>query len=103
MEIAQIELLNNIAAQGIMPDLTLIPDLPPAVGLARARGRNAAEGIADSEGRFETEELAFHTEIRRGFLALAARHPSRIAVLDGSLSPDAVTREAMWLIRQRMR
>ena len=44
---------NDVAVSGLWPDLTLLFDLPPEVGLKRALTRNVREGKADSEGRFE--------------------------------------------------
>jgi dTMP kinase len=68
---------------GLEPDLTLLIDLDPAVGLARATAR------AGAEMRFEDMGLAFQTAARRGFLALAAAHP-RFVVIDGAADPDTV-------------
>lgn len=68
---------------GVEPDLTLLFDLDPATGLARATAR------AGLEMRFEDMGLAFQQKARDGFLALAARHP-RFRVIDAVGSPDTV-------------
>ena len=68
---------------GVEPDLTLLFDLDPATGLARATAR------AGLEMRFEDMGLAFQQKARDGFLALAARHP-RFRVIDAAGSPDIV-------------
>lgn len=68
---------------GVEPDLTLLFDLDPAVGLARATAR------AGAELRFEGMGLAFQEKARAGFLALARRH-DRFAVIDASADPEAV-------------
>ncbi len=68
---------------GIEPDLTLLFDLDPKVGLSRA---NARAGL---ELRFEDMGLAFQTRARAGFLALAARHP-RFRVIDADGDADTV-------------
>lgn len=60
----------------LSPDLTLLYDLDPREGLARA-GRRDAGG----QGRFEAAELAFHERVREGFLAIARREPQRVALV----------------------
>ncbi|WP_431299173.1 dTMP kinase [Tabrizicola sp. BL-A-41-H6] len=68
---------------GVEPDLTLLFDLDPATGLARATAR------AGTELRFEDMGLAFQTKARHGFLALAAQH-TRFRVIDADADPDTV-------------
>ena len=65
------------------PDLTLIFDLPPQAGLARAHARGG-------ELRFESKGLAFHERLRDGFLAIARAEPERCALIDATGSMDAV-------------
>jgi dTMP kinase len=77
---------------GLEPDLTLLFDLDPAAGLARA---NARKG---TEMRFEDMGLAFQTRAREGFLALAARHP-RFRVIDAAGSPETVAARVLAAIR----
>lgn len=66
------------------PDLTLILDLPPSVGLQRARGRGALD-------RFEQEDLSFFERIRSCFLEEAQKAPQRISVIDASVALGEVT------------
>jgi dTMP kinase len=66
------------------PDLTLLLDLPPAVGLARAARQLAQGGRPAAESRFEAEALAFHQRVREGYLAQASREPERIRVIDAA-------------------
>jgi dTMP kinase len=68
---------------GVEPDLTLLFDLDPALGLSRANAR------AGTELRFEDMGLAFQEKARAGFLALAARH-GRFRVIDAAGDPDTV-------------
>jgi dTMP kinase len=82
--------LNEGAVDGIWPDLTLLCDLPPEVGLVRARSRNEEQGASESEGRFEAEELAFHHRVRDGYLKLAGLFPERIKIVDATGDEDAV-------------
>ncbi|MDR1815256.1 MAG: dTMP kinase [Clostridiales Family XIII bacterium] len=78
--------VNHHATAGIVPDLTVLLDIDPAVGLARARGETALD-------RIEAEGLAWHERVRAGFLALAEKHPERYFVVDASGTPEAVHAE----------
>ena len=73
---------------GIEPDVTLLFDLDPSVGLSRAHAR------AGSELRFEDMGLAFQAKARAGFLALAARH-TRFRVIDADGDADTVARRVL--------
>nr|MCU0904897.1 dTMP kinase [Tabrizicola sp.] len=68
---------------GVEPDLTLLFDLDPAIGLSRAHAR------AGTELRFEDMGLTFQTKARAGFLALADRHP-RFRVIDADGEADSI-------------
>jgi dTMP kinase len=72
------------------PDKTILLDLTPEIGLARARTRNQAVGSAGDEGRFEAEDISFHRDVREAYLALARSAPDRICVVDASGTPDEV-------------
>ena len=69
------------------PDLTLVLDLPPAVGLARAEAR------AGARDRFEAESAAFHERLSQAFRALAASDPGRCRLIDAGRTQDAVEAE----------
>jgi dTMP kinase len=71
------------------PDLTLVFDLDPAAGLARAAGR------AGAETRFEAKGLAFHQRLRAAFLAIAAAEPGRCVVFDTGEDVEVVE-AAVW-------
>lgn len=88
-------LLRAIAAGSLRPDLTLILDLPPRVGLERARGREALDG-------FEAAELHVHEARRRAFLAIAEREPERCVVVDGTLAQDTLAQRIWTLVRERL-
>lgn len=89
MDLALLASLNAAATGGLTPDLTLILDLEPEIGLARANKRNAEQNLTVEEGRFEAEALSFHQKIRRGFLELA-KTDSRYFVADAEKDADAV-------------
>jgi dTMP kinase len=69
--------LSHWATEGLRPDLTVLLDLPPETGLARARGRAAAD-------RLESESLDFHLRVRATFRTLADGDPRRYLVLDAT-------------------
>jgi dTMP kinase len=74
----------------IEPDKTILLDLEPEKGLARARSRNAADPSAAAEGRFEAEALEFHRRVREAYLELAGRWPNRIQIVPASGTPGEV-------------
>jgi dTMP kinase len=78
-----VRMLSRWATGGLQPDLTVLLDLPPEVGLARARGRAAAD-------RMESESLDFHQRVRQTFLALAEAEPDRYLVVDARRSPEEI-------------
>ncbi len=88
---AFVDRLERIAVGDVRPDLTLMLDLDPEQGLARA-ARRAGAGEAD---RFEREGLEFHGTLRRAFLAIAEAEPQRCVVVDASADEETVA-EAVW-------
>ncbi|MCV2491747.1 dTMP kinase [Geodermatophilus sp. YIM 151500] len=91
MPLEEVRTLSRWATEGLRPDLTVLLDLPPEVGLARARGRAAAD-------RMESESLDFHQRVRRTFRALAETDPDRYLVVDARQTPDEIAAE----IRRRV-
>lgn len=92
--------LNALATSGIMPDVTLLLDLPVAAGLHRAHARNEALALHD-EGRFEAEHLDFHCRVRQSYLDLAAT-TSRFAVIDAAGTETAVAAQIDRIVDQRL-
>ena len=78
---------------GIAPALTLLLDVPVAVGLQRARGRGAAD-------RIEGERDDFFERVREGYLARAAAEPARFRVVDATQSPQTVAADAVAHMRR---
>ncbi len=78
---ATVRLLSEWATGGLRPGLTVLLDLDPALGLARA----ATTG--DRPDRIEQESLTFHERVRAGFLELARAEPQRYLVLDATEEP----------------
>ena len=100
LDVEELYELNNRAVRNLWPDITFLLDLPPEAGLRRALKRNDELGVAETEGRFEAENLAFHARIRNGFLAWAQRHAHRFVILDASKEPEEVWRQALSRLEQ---
>jgi dTMP kinase len=83
--------MEKVALGGVAPDLTFILDVPPDLGMDRARKRRGEEA-AD---RFEAEDLAFHRGLREKFLEIAAAEPRRCRVVDATQPPEIVA-DAIW-------
>lgn len=82
--------INEMATGGLVPDLTLLMDLPVGLGLERAGLRNQRQGTVLSEGRFDAESMDFHERVRQGYLAIAAEEPQRIARINAEQRPEDV-------------
>ncbi|MSN26216.1 MAG: dTMP kinase [Geobacter sp.] len=80
---AVIDTLNKHACSGISPDLTILIDCDPQVGLARAR-RRIELSSGPREERFELETVAFHQRVRSGYNNLAKTEPQRFVIIDGA-------------------
>lgn len=85
-----------LATGGLRPDITILLDLAPAVGLARAARRNAATDT------FETAHLDFHAEVRARFLALARAEPQRFAIIDAGRDSGEVATAIRLCVEARL-
>lgn len=96
--------IERVAIAGMMPDLTIILDLDPTIGLQRASARREKGEVAD---RFEKEALDIHTARRNAYLTIAKREPERCIVVDAShsadLVEDAITDAVFTLLAKRTR
>lgn len=87
--------LEDHVLGGTVPDLTLILDLPPDIGLQRAEVRGGA-------ARFESKGLSFHERLRAGYLEIARREPERCVVIEANAEIDAVTAAISDAVDQRL-
>ena len=87
--------LLQLATGGIEPDVTIILDIDPRLGLARAAHRQ------DSENRFEREAIEFHQRLRDEFLAIAAAEPNRCTLIDASLAIDTIADQIRTVVKKR--
>ncbi|MEE9284454.1 MAG: dTMP kinase [Dehalococcoidia bacterium] len=103
LNLDHIRACNHIATGGLTPDLTLVLDVPPEIGLARAdtgtAGIESQEKARDSIGQ---ESLAFHRRVREGFATLSLKEPNRMITLDATLPQAAVTQAAWEHTRNRL-
>jgi dTMP kinase len=100
LELDRLRQINEIATDGLRPDLTVVLDVAESFGLERARARNAAADL-HHESRFEGEDLRFHRRVREGYLALAEADPDRYAVIDAAGSIDEVFARMIDALRAR--
>ena len=83
LDVDDLRAIQRFATDGLVPDLTILLDLPVEIGLAR---KASAE-----ENRFEVGfDVDFHERVRAGYLALAAAEPDRFVVVDAARDEDAV-------------
>jgi dTMP kinase len=96
---ALIASLERVTVGDVRPDLTLMLDLAPERGLARAAARRGEEEAPD---RFEREGIAFHRTLRQAFLAIARAEPGRCVVIDAD-RPSPEVAQAIWAcVRERL-
>jgi len=89
-DLKQIRILQAIVVGDLIPDLTILLDLPVDQGLKRAWKRIEGRKESHREDRFEKESVAFHEKVRQGYLKLAEMEPERFRVIDASADPDSV-------------
>lgn len=89
MDVAELRAINRFATQGLMPDLTLLLDIPQTESRQRVADRQ------EKADRFEQERDAFHLRLAEGFRELAAQEPQRIRRID-STTPQAETEATIW-------
>ncbi|KRT75721.1 MAG: tmk, thymidylate kinase, dTMP kinase [Armatimonadetes bacterium CSP1-3] len=93
LDVALVRTVNDVATGGLLPDLTLLLDIDPPVGLERVQAAGRA-GAAGGD-RLEQETLAFHQRVRAGFLQLARESPKRFVVIDAQGDVERVHREVV--------
>ena len=97
IDLSWIEWLNDFATAGRYPDLTILLDIDPVIGLGRVNERQPqlALPFGDAPDRFEDEELSFHDQVRRGFLRQAEANITSWRQIEGNRSIDEVS-AAIW-------
>ncbi len=89
--------INLFATENTWPDLTLLFDIKPEVGLARINANSDRE-----VNRLDLEKIDFHNKVRESFLALAKRFPDRYVIIDASMDREKVAKATMEAILSRL-
>src|SRR5580704_14031423 len=92
--------LDRIACRGLRPQTTVLIDIDLETSLSRAKRRN--ERYGQSESRIDDESAAFHEDVRKGYLALAAAEPARFMAIDGRAAIGDVARHIREALQGRV-
>ncbi|MGD0274466.1 MAG: dTMP kinase [Syntrophales bacterium] len=99
LDLSLIATINTFATAGRSPDLTILFDIPPEIGLKRAKARISGHRNGQSaEDRFEQEDMAFHQAIREGYLSLAGKEPQRFRIIDASRAVEAIHLDVLGIL-----
>jgi dTMP kinase len=87
LDLTMVMAVNKTGTMGLVPDLTILMDMPVEEGLARKGGKN--------QDRFEVESMDFHQRVRQGYLELAKKEPDRWLVIDATNNKEDIA-EIIW-------
>ena len=90
--------INRFAVGNVMPDLTIVIDVPEEVSLARLKQR-----ASDVPDRMERENIGFYRKVREGYLVLAKGMPERFVVIDGTKTQDAIEKKIWSEVQARVK
>ena len=90
--------INRFAVGNVMPDVTIVIDVPTEIGLARLKQR-----ASDLPDRMERENVDFYNKIREGYLVLANSMPERFIVIDGTKTQDAIEKKIWTEVQARLK
>lgn len=93
IDVRWLEQVGRKAVGGLLPDLTILLDVPTAVGFARLTHRR---------DRMERKQRAFHQRVRRGFLRLARRQRRRFIVIDATRPKATIQRQVRDAVLKRL-
>ena len=96
LDIQQVASVISFATAGLLPDMTMLLDLPVEVGLARKR-------VQDQRNRFEAETVAFHRRVREAYRSMAESEPGRWRCVDAVQPADQLADEIWQAVAARMR
>jgi dTMP kinase len=89
--------INRFAVGNVMPDVTIVIDVPTKVSLARLKQR-----ASDLPDRMERENVDFYNKVREGYLLLAKGMPQRFIVVEGNAGEDAVAKKIWTAVKARL-
>lgn len=90
-----VSMVNRFAVGNVMPELTLVYDVPPTISKRRIRQR-----ASDVPDRMERENIEFYKKIRQGYLVLAQSMPDRIVVIDGTQTEAEIERQTWKVVKK---
>lgn len=99
--VKRISALNDLVSEGLKPDLTLILDISPEDGLARARHRGQ-EGVNGAEDRYERMDRSFHDRLRAGFIAIAEAEADRCVIINAAADTENVASQIAAAVSERL-
>jgi len=91
-----VQIINTFAVGDLMPDLTVIIDVPAAVGMERIRHR-----VSDLPDRMEQENIEFYERVREGYLLLARSLPERFFIVDGTQEVPIIEKQIWNEVQKR--
>ena len=94
LDLNRIEYINNMATGGLKPDLTILLDTQPELGLGRKRN-------VESD-RFDNESIDFHRKVREGYLSEAGKEPSRWHTIPAHQPIESISRGILDLVLSRL-
>ena len=97
---AMLDSLYQIAVGDFKPDLTIILDIDPEIGIRRSLARAAGE--VEKEIRFEGIDIAFHQRLRQGYLEIAAAEPQRCVVLNADKTIEELHQDIINVVAARL-
>lgn len=89
--------INRFAIGNVMPDITIVLDVPTEVGLERIRQR-----ATDLPDRMERENIEFYNKVREGYLVLAKSMSDRFVVIDGTQNQDSIAKKIWSAVKERL-
>jgi dTMP kinase len=100
--------LHRILCGSLWPELTILMDSDVATSVDRARRRNKSQAgksnrAKNDENRFEQESRAFFGRVRNAYLAIAAREPERMVVVDARGTPEETHRQIVQIVRRKLK
>lgn len=87
--IDNINMLNELAVNGVHPDLTIVFDIDTETSMAR---------VGAEKDRLESAGIEFHKRVRNGYLEIAKKNPQRIKVVDASQTIEDVQRDVIKIV-----
>ena len=95
IDVADVEMINNFATDGLLPDLTLYFDVDTEIGLSRVMSGNR------EVNRLDLEAKEMHQKVRAGYQAIAKANPERIVTIDASQTIDQVVSTTLSTLQSR--